>query len=66
MLEDESVDITPKDYGVRTLAQEYGGGAFSLWGYRDFLQLQGSETLQAVDMLQRSLFNCFSCSITHR
>ena len=24
------VDITPKDYSVRTLAQEYGGGAFTV------------------------------------
>lgn len=30
--EGESVDITPKDYAVRTLAQEYGGGAFSVSG----------------------------------
>ncbi|PRQ27606.1 putative bleomycin hydrolase transcription factor WD40-like family [Rosa chinensis] len=30
--EDEPVDITPKDYAVRTLAQEYGGGAFSVSG----------------------------------
>jgi dipeptidyl aminopeptidase/acylaminoacyl peptidase len=28
----EPVDITPKDFGVRTLAQEYGGGAFSVSG----------------------------------
>ncbi|XP_015885515.3 probable dipeptidyl-peptidase 5 [Ziziphus jujuba] len=27
---DEPVDITPKDFGVRTLAQEYGGGDFSV------------------------------------
>lgn len=26
------VDITPKDFGVRTVAQEYGGGAFSISG----------------------------------
>lgn len=25
---DEPVDITPKEFGVRTVAQEYGGGAF--------------------------------------
>ncbi|KAM1312889.1 uncharacterized protein LOC126603532 [Malus sylvestris] len=30
--EDEPVDITPKDYAVRTVAQEYGGGAFSVSG----------------------------------
>lgn len=30
--EGEPVDITPKDYAVRTLAQEYGGGAFSVSG----------------------------------
>lgn len=30
--EDEPVDVTPKDYAVRTLAQEYGGGAFSVSG----------------------------------
>ena len=29
---DEPVDITPKDFGVRTLAQEYGGGAFRVSG----------------------------------
>ncbi|KAB2629703.1 hypothetical protein D8674_034498 [Pyrus ussuriensis x Pyrus communis] len=29
--EDEPVDITPKDYAVRTVAQEYGGGAFSIY-----------------------------------
>ncbi|PNX89502.1 acyl-peptide hydrolase-like protein, partial [Trifolium pratense] len=28
----EAVDITPKDFGVRTLAQEYGGGAFTVSG----------------------------------
>lgn len=30
--EDEPVDITPKDYAVRSLAQEYGGGAFRVSG----------------------------------
>jgi len=30
---DEPVDITPKEFGVRTVAQEYGGGAF--WVYDD-------------------------------
>lgn len=29
---DEAVDITPKDFAVRTVAQEYGGGAFSISG----------------------------------
>ncbi|KAL5558604.1 hypothetical protein UlMin_034815 [Ulmus minor] len=29
---EEPVDITPKDFGVRTLAQEYGGGAFRVSG----------------------------------
>ncbi|KAK6939558.1 Peptidase S9, prolyl oligopeptidase, catalytic domain [Dillenia turbinata] len=29
---DEPIDITPKDFAVRTLAQEYGGGAFSISG----------------------------------
>lgn len=28
----EPVDITPKEFGVRTVAQEYGGGAFSVSG----------------------------------
>ncbi|XP_027340405.1 probable dipeptidyl-peptidase 5 [Abrus precatorius] len=28
----EPVDITPKDFGVRTLVQEYGGGAFTVSG----------------------------------
>lgn len=27
---DEPTDITPKDFAVRTVAQEYGGGAFSI------------------------------------
>ena len=31
-LEGEAVDITPKEFGVRTLAQEYGGGAFTVLG----------------------------------
>jgi hypothetical protein len=26
------LDITPKEFGVRTLAQEYGGGAFTVSG----------------------------------
>lgn len=26
------MDITPKEFGVRTLAQEYGGGAFTVSG----------------------------------
>ncbi|GER36345.1 alpha/beta-Hydrolases superfamily protein [Striga asiatica] len=30
--EDEPTDITPKDFAVRTVAQEYGGGAFSILG----------------------------------
>ncbi|XP_048130781.1 uncharacterized protein LOC115731060 [Rhodamnia argentea] len=29
---DEPVDITPKEFAVRTLCQEYGGGAFSISG----------------------------------
>lgn len=29
---EEPVDITPKEFGVRTLAQEYGGGAFRVFG----------------------------------
>lgn len=28
----ELTDITPKDFAVRTVAQEYGGGAFSISG----------------------------------
>lgn len=28
----DPVDITPKEFGVRTLAQEYGGGAFTVSG----------------------------------
>jgi hypothetical protein len=28
---DEPVDITPKEFGVRTVAQEYGGGAFRVY-----------------------------------
>ncbi|KAK7305102.1 hypothetical protein VNO77_43002 [Canavalia gladiata] len=28
----EPVDVTPKEFGVRTLAQEYGGGAFTVSG----------------------------------
>lgn len=31
-LGEEPVDITPKDFAVRTLAQEYGGGAFTISG----------------------------------
>lgn len=27
---DKPTDITPKDFAVRTVAQEYGGGAFSI------------------------------------
>ncbi|XP_057973331.1 uncharacterized protein LOC131161527 [Malania oleifera] len=29
---DEPVDITPKEFAVRTVAQEYGGGAFKILG----------------------------------
>lgn len=29
---DEPIDITPKDFAVRTTCQEYGGGAFSCSG----------------------------------
>ncbi|KAM7279415.1 hypothetical protein ACFE04_006549 [Oxalis oulophora] len=29
---DEPIDITPKEFAVRTLAQEYGGGAFNIHG----------------------------------
>ncbi|KAL0438664.1 UNVERIFIED_CONTAM: hypothetical protein Slati_2349400 [Sesamum latifolium] len=29
---DKPIDITPKDFAVRTVAQEYGGGAFSITG----------------------------------
>ncbi|KAF8410015.1 hypothetical protein HHK36_002535 [Tetracentron sinense] len=29
---DEPIDITPKEFGVRTLAQDYGGGAFKVSG----------------------------------
>ncbi|XP_028802955.1 uncharacterized protein LOC114758108 [Neltuma alba] len=29
---DEPIDITPKEFAVRTVAQEYGGGAFSVSG----------------------------------
>ncbi|KAL6548829.1 hypothetical protein OROHE_008674 [Orobanche hederae] len=29
---DEPIDITPKDFTVRTVVQEYGGGAFSIIG----------------------------------
>jgi hypothetical protein len=28
----EPMDITPKEFGVRTLAHEYGGGAFTVSG----------------------------------
>ncbi|KAI3743402.1 hypothetical protein L1987_61111 [Smallanthus sonchifolius] len=29
---EEAVDVTPKEFSVRTVAQEYGGGAFSISG----------------------------------
>lgn len=29
---DEPIDITPPEFSVRTLAQEYGGGAFRISG----------------------------------
>lgn len=29
---DEPTDVTPKEFAVRTVAQEYGGGAFSIFG----------------------------------
>lgn len=29
---DEPIDISPKDFAVRTMAQEYGGGAFIISG----------------------------------
>ncbi|KAI3792304.1 hypothetical protein L2E82_06179 [Cichorium intybus] len=29
---EEAIDVTPKDFSVRTVAQEYGGGAFSISG----------------------------------
>ncbi|KAL6995566.1 hypothetical protein U1Q18_005700, partial [Sarracenia purpurea var. burkii] len=29
---DEPIDITPKEFSVRTSAQEYGGGAFNIVG----------------------------------
>ncbi|XVF74166.1 hypothetical protein PTKIN_Ptkin13bG0038400 [Pterospermum kingtungense] len=32
---DEPIDITPKEFSVRTVAQEYGGGSFSISGGRD-------------------------------
>lgn len=31
-LGDEPIDITPKEFSVRTVAQEYGGGAFRIVG----------------------------------
>ncbi|CAL0335113.1 unnamed protein product [Lupinus luteus] len=34
----EPVDITPKEFGVRTLAQEYGGGAFTVSGDAVFFE----------------------------
>jgi len=42
----EAVDITPKEFGVRTLAQEYGGGAFTVSG--DLVVFARSEVVQAV------------------
>ncbi|KAI3439699.1 uncharacterized protein J3R85_004540 [Psidium guajava] len=30
---DKPVDITPEEFAVRTLCQEYGGGAFSISGH---------------------------------
>lgn len=29
---EEPIDITPKDFAVRSTAQEYGGGAFKIFG----------------------------------
>ncbi|KAL4556091.1 hypothetical protein LXL04_026559 [Taraxacum kok-saghyz] len=29
---EEAIDVTPKEFSVRTVAQEYGGGAFSISG----------------------------------
>ena len=29
---DEPIDITPKEFSVRTVTQEYGGGAFRICG----------------------------------
>ena len=29
---EENIDVTPKGFSVRTVAQEYGGGAFSVSG----------------------------------
>lgn len=29
---EEASDVTPKEFSIRTVAQEYGGGAFSISG----------------------------------
>ncbi len=29
---EEAIDVTPKEFSVRTTAQEYGGGAFTISG----------------------------------
>ena len=37
--EKEPIDITPKEFAVRTLTQEYGGGAFRISSSDDADQL---------------------------
>lgn len=50
---DDPVDVTPFGFSVRSTAQEYGGGAFSLWG--ETLVFSNSEDQRLYKQLLGSL-----------
>ena len=57
------MDITPKEFGVRTLAQEYGGAAFTVSGDVVFFANYKDQRLykQSLSSLGQYCNHKFSC-----
>lgn len=54
---DEPVDITPKEFGVRTVAQEYGGGAFRVYGDTVIFSNYKDQRLYKQSLNPKGMFN---------
>lgn len=64
---EEPIDVTPKDFSVRSTVQEYGGGAFNVCG-EDFLVFSNfhDQRLYRQSLCSQGLFHfTFSCFVNY-
>lgn len=61
---DEAIDVTPKEFSVRSVAQQYGGGDFSLSGDTIIFSNYKDQRLYKQSISSKG-YNFFLCSLFH-